>query len=232
MRIAIVDDEQIERDKLHEYLIKFGQETRTTLEISSFCSGDQLLKDYRLIYDIILFDIQMPGTNGMDSAKQIRKIDKGVTILFVTNVAQYAIEGYEVEAVDYVLKPILYPDFAIKMKKAFRKVAQKEDNTISVDTVDGMKNIRLSEIFYVEVMSHYLSYHTKAGEFKSRGSLKIVEAQLIPYNFFRMHKCYIVNLKYITALKTKEIMIDNIPLPLGRAYKDTFLQEYMRYIRG
>ena len=232
MKIAIVDDEQIERNKLQEYIKKFSEETGTTLDIYSFSSGDQLLQDYRLVYDIIMFDIEMSGTNGMDTAKQIRKIDKRVTILFITNLAQYAIEGYDVEAIDYILKPVTYLDFAMKMRRAFRKVSQKEDNTILVETVEGVKTFRLSEIYYLEVLAHYLIYHTKSGDFKLRGSLKDAEAQMIPYNFFRIHKCYIVNFKYITAVKSKEIIIDDIPLPLGRAYKETFMQEYMRYIKG
>lgn len=232
MKIAIVDDEHIERNRLQGYIKKFSEETGIALEICSFSSGEELLHDYRLIYDIILLDIEMVGTNGMDVAKQIRKIDKGVIILFITNLASYAIEGYKVEAVDYVLKPVAYLDFAMKIRRAVRKVSQKEDNTISVDTVDGLKVFPVSEIYYVEVLSHYLIYHTKSGDFKSRGSLKVAEAQMIPYNFFRSHKCYIINFKYITAVKAKEIIVDNTILPLGRAYKETFMQEYMRYIKG
>lgn len=232
MRIAIVDDEQFERDTLQENINKFSAETGAAIEVVCFCSGDELLENYRFIYDIILFDIEMPGTNGMDVAKKIRQIDRKVTILFVTNMAQYAINGYEVEAVDYMLKPITYFDFSMKMKKAIRKVAQKIDNIISVDTVEGLRNFRVLDIIYVEVISHYLIYHTASGNYKARATMKAQEAVLISYNFFRAHKSYLVNLNYINEIRTKEIVVGATALPLGRAYKDSLLQEYMRFIKG
>lgn len=132
MRIAIVDDEEIERNRLQEYLEKYEEENRVVLNVDNFSSGDQLMKNYRLAYDIILFDVDMPGTNGMETAKRIREVDANVVMLFVTNIAQYAIDGYEVEAVDYILKPIAYYDFSMKFKRAVRRAVQKQEVRVSI----------------------------------------------------------------------------------------------------
>ena len=103
MRIAIVDDEQAMREQLTKYIGQYAGEKRLALDTCLFPSGDVLLKSQDRDFDIIVFDIDMPGTNGLDTARKIRETDENVVILFVTNIAQYAINGYEVDAVDYML---------------------------------------------------------------------------------------------------------------------------------
>lgn len=93
MRIAIVDDEKIERERLTQYVRQFSEESGIEMETAAFSSGDAFMEHYQKVYDIIIFDIDMPGTNGIDTARRLRKIDTSVTIIFVTNIAQYAING-------------------------------------------------------------------------------------------------------------------------------------------
>ncbi len=101
------------RKQLSDYVYKFGKENSIPVETVTFGSGDEILDGYKPEYGVIIFDIDMPGMNGMDTARKIREMDEKVVILFVTNIAQYAINGYEVEAVEYILKPIGYFDFAL-----------------------------------------------------------------------------------------------------------------------
>ena len=103
MRIAIVDDEKLERERLQQYVQQFSEESGVEMETVTFASGDTFLEAYQKVYDIIIFDIDMPGTNGIDTARKLRQTDTDVTIIFVTNIAQYAINGYEVDAVDLSL---------------------------------------------------------------------------------------------------------------------------------
>lgn len=232
MNVAIVDDEQKERDLLCEYCSKYASEAGAKIDTVIFNSGDALLSDYKVYFDIIIFDIDMPGTNGMDTAKRIREVDKNVTILFMTNIAQYAIDGYAVEAVDYVIKPIGYYEFSMKFQKAISKAAQKKSHTIVLDTVEGMRHVKTSEIWYVEVMSHYLLFHVDGAVYKVRGSMKEQMEILIPYNFCRVHKSYLVNLEYVEEIQTKSVLVKTDEVPLGRMFKDELMQEYMRYLRG
>ena len=137
MRIAIVDDEQAMREQLAEYIKKYADEQHLQLDTCSLPSGDALLQSEDRAFDIIIFDIDMPGTSGLDTARKIRETDENVVILFVTNIAQYAINGYEVDAVDYIIKPVGYYDFAMKFQKAVRRAGRTQSNRIVIDTVNG-----------------------------------------------------------------------------------------------
>lgn len=232
MNVAIVDDEQKERSLLTEYCKQYAAKSGAKINTTVFDCGDALLNDYKVYFDIIIFDIDMPGTNGMDAAKQIREVDKNVTILFMTNIAQYAIDGYAVEAVDYIIKPVGYYEFSMRFQKAVSKAAQKKNHTIVIDTVDGVRHMKTSEIWYVEVMSHYLLFHTETGVYKARGSMKEQMEVLVPYHFCRVHKSYLVNLAHVTEIQAKDVLVETDEIPLGRSFKDNLMQEYMRYIRG
>ena len=141
MLIGIIDDEAQERQRLRGYLEQFGGECSRSFQIREFPSGDHLLADYRPLYDILIFDIDMPGLSGMETARRVRATDPDVVILFVTNIAQYAINGYEVEAVDYIIKPIGYYDFTMKFRRALAKAEKRGGNSIMLDTVEGQKKV-------------------------------------------------------------------------------------------
>ena len=121
MRIAVVEDEQEQRDLLSGYIQKFAQETNTQHTVDLFENGLKLLEDFKPEYDIILLDIEMPGINGMETAEQIRALDENVVLMFITNMAQYAVGGYSVGALDFVLKPINYTTFSIRFSRAVKR---------------------------------------------------------------------------------------------------------------
>ncbi len=237
MRVAVVDDEKRERDTLRAYLNRFAGGTSSRFDVDEFPSGDALLDDFRLVYDIILFDVDMPGTNGISTARQVRELDESVTILFITNMAQYAINAFEVEAADYIIKPVEYFDFAMKFRRAIKRAVRRSQRELTLDTVDGLQKINISSIIYVEALSHYLTYHIKRQDATSarievRGSIGEHEAMLKPYNFCRIHKSYLVNLAHVDVIRTFEVSVDGMGIPIGRRYKRGLMQEYLRYVRG
>ncbi len=230
MRIAIVDDEQAMREQLAEFVARFAGERHLVLDTCPLPSGDALLDSPDRNFDILLFDIDMPGTSGLDAARRIRETDENVVILFVTNIAQYAINGYEVDAVDYIIKPIGYYDFAMKFQKAVRRAERNRGNTLFIDTVNGPVALRTEEILYVEVMAHYLIYHTVDREYRVRASMKEHEDALRGYYFARCHKSYLINLKHLKSINASEAIVGEYSIPLGRAYKDSLLTDYMSYL--
>ena len=233
INVAVIDDLASERETLKSYLARMELEGKQSFSVKYYTCSEEVLDDTENKFDIMIFDIDMPGMNGMDAAREIRRRDNNVAIMFVTNVAQYAINGYEVDAVDYVLKPISYYDFVMKINRAINKVAIKKDSSIVVDSLDGVCSLRISEIIYVEVMLHYVIYHTKSGDFRSRASMKDVEKELFLHGFRRCHKSYLVNLKYVKMIKTLEIEIDGgTIIPISRKWKNEFMQEYITYIKG
>lgn len=232
MRVAVVDDEQEIREQLAEYIRRFSEESGVELEVVPFSSGDSFLEKYTMSYDIIIFDIDMPGTNGMDTARRLRTIDQNVTIIFMTNIAQYAINGYEVDAVDYIIKPVGYYDFSMKFHRTVAKAAQKKEHVIKIETTEGIRRLRVAAIVYVEVRSHYLYYYTVRSIYKSRGNMQDVKKELSKYSFVQIHRSYIVNLRYVEKVKSGEIVARGMSLPVGRAYKELAKQKYMQYVRG
>lgn len=238
MRVAIVDDEQIERETLQGYLSRFAEESGNPIEVDQYASGDALLKDYRLIYDIILFDIDMPGTNGINTAREVRLQDEAVTILFVTNIAQYAINAFEVEAVDYIIKPVEYYDFAMKFRRAMKRAAHHGTRMINLVTSKGNCRIRTSDIIYVEALDHSLTYHLQEMSGDSvdleikRENMRSHESLLKPYNFCRVHKSYLVNLAQIKMVRPNDLLAGDSVIPVGRSYKKDLMTEYLRFVRG
>lgn len=232
MKIGIVDDELEMRTQLEAYVRRYGEEAGLRLQTACFLSGDALLASAEEGFDILIFDVDMPGRSGLETAREIRARDERVTILFVTNMAQYAINGYEVEAVDYVIKPIGYYDFSMKLRRAIKRARQNRPMVLVVDTLGGPVRLEVSDILYVEVMGHYLSYETKTGSFRVRGSMKEHEPELKKHGFARSHKSYVVNLANTENIQAGELTVCGRSVPLGRAYKDSFLAAYMQYLRG
>ena len=235
MKIAIVDDEQLQRDTIQDYIHRYSTENGVAADVIQHSSGEELLRTFEDQYDVIIFDVDMPGRSGLDIAKEIRERGSDAVILFITNMAQYAINGYEVDAVDYVIKPIGYYDFAMKFSKAAKRVRKNDSKLIALECVDGMRSVMISKIIYVEIMGHYLVYHDKENDFKVRGSMAEHSSELLAYGFVRIHKSYLVNLKYLDNLKANEAVLRgkaNIVLPIGRAYKESRIKAYLDYLKG
>lgn len=152
MKIIIVEDELIWQEKLREYLLKFSLESKIECKISIYNDGDSFLKDYKKDADLIFMDIELGKNkiNGMEVSKKLREFDNNVLLIFVTNMSQFAVEGYEVDAIDFIVKPLNYYSFKMKIEKACRiigKEASSKNKMISVE--NGTKNIMSSEILYI-----------------------------------------------------------------------------------
>lgn len=232
MKVAVIDDEKEVRQMLCEYVGLFSEDADVKIETVSFPSGNELLKNYRQVWDILIFDIDMPGISGMETARQIRAKDSNVVILFITNVAQYAIEGYGVDAVDYILKPINYYEFSMKFHRAVAKASRAGERAMMIDTVEGTRRVRIGEILYIEVMAHYIYVHTVKRDFKVRGNMRDWEKELNAFGFCRIHKSYLVNLQKIESIQGKELTVCGYSIPISRNYRDYFMQEYMKFYKG
>lgn len=235
MNISIVDDQPAELAALKENLNRFAGEQHEIFEITEFSSADAFLKDLQKnikACQLVILDIDMPGTNGMDAAKKMRTVSADIAIMFITNMPQYALEGYSVDAVDYSLKPIQYPDFVLKMKKALRYIARSQDPKIAVQTPDEVVLVHASDIYYVESRLHYLTYHTKAGNFRSRDTLNHAEKTLSGINFSRCSASYLVNLRYLESMRGDDIVVNGELLRVSRGKRQTFREDFTRYMSG
>lgn len=232
MRIAIVDDNEKDRQELLGCLRRYASESGTECSYEVFGSAIDFLSGYRYEYDLIIFDIDMPGMSGIEGAKELRKKDPNVTLMFVTNMPQYAIEAYSVEAMDYVLKPISYPDFNLKMKKAERYILRSASAPLLLQTPTGAVKRLTSDILFVESRQHYLFYHTAGDVFKVRGKLGDIEASLLPYHFARAGESYLVNLAHLKALDGNDIIVGSERVPISRRHREAFLSAFTRFMGG
>ena len=154
IHIAIVEDEMNYVRTLEDYIQRYRQEKQEEIRVSIFADGEDITENYDGQFDIILMDIQMRFMDGMTAAEKIRDLDREVVILFITNMIQYAVKGYEVDAMDYVLKPVEYFAFSQKLDKAIGRISRNTQKYIAIPTTDGMKKVAVSDIYYIESLGH------------------------------------------------------------------------------
>lgn len=230
LRCLIIDDKPLAVDILADYVHKtsFLQLVGST---TNPLEGLDWLREKQV--DLVLLDIQMPALNGL----QLMKI-AGRQRLFILTTAypDYALEGYEHDVVDYLLKPISFDRFYRAAEKALRlsqhmpAPAVQTATTPITDTADYLfvktehriQRIVLKELLYAESLQNYVSLHTVEGRMLTLQTLKSIEEQLPAASFCRVHRSYIVNLRHITSVEKSRIFISNTVIPVGDKYRDEF----------
>ena len=231
IRLAIVEDDELYCRELQEYLHRFEEENREKFQIKVFRDGDEIAGNYRAEYDIILMDIEMCFVDGMTAAEEIRHSDKAVEIIFITNSPQYAIQGYKVGAMDYILKPVSYYAFSESLRSALERRKRRGNKEFIILTVPGgRRRLDVSRILYVEVMDHDLIYHTLDGEITLRGSMRETEKELAAYDFFQCNKGFLVNLEHVEAIRKNEVLVGKELIPVSRARKKAFMDALNLYL--
>ena len=223
LTIAVVEDEEKYKKELDAFLCRFSEETGSQLKVAHFSDGDEIAQEYAGGMDIILMDIQMRFMDGMTAARRIRERDGAVVIIFITNRVDYAVQGYQVDALDYILKPLNY--FALKeaLLRAIKRLPAKAGKTITLQSASGFLRLETENITYVESIGHHLIYHTKQGEHTVRQNMLEAEKLLADDHFFRIHKGYLVNLRHVSSVQGNDCIVDGMLLPISRAKKNEFM---------
>ncbi len=230
--IAIVEDEKEYADTLADYIRRYSKETGVATRFELLGDGMSFIDEYDSRFDIVLMDIAMPHMNGMDAAKRLREKDKNVCLIFIMTLFGYAVKGYEVNALDFVVKPTNYELMKIKLDKAIASV-KKSELSYTVATPTEMRRILLADILYIESVKHYLYFHTTDGEsVRMRGSLKDIAEFFVGNGFAFLSGSLLVSLPHVDSFKGSEIKINGELLPIARAYKSKFLQQLSAYIGG
>ena len=232
-RIGIAEDDPGYQETLKNMLSRFQEEENIAFDIKMFSDGMALAEHYTPVYDILLLDISMPLLDGMKTAESIRRKDPAVLIIFITNMKQFAIESYKVEAFDYVLKPVSYFALKTKLKKALSIIEGQIHRYLLLHTDGSAVRVDIADIYYIEVYNHKLTFHTESGDFQVSASLKSCESQLDGCHFSRCNKCYLVNLSHVTYISGDTVTITNgDSLTLSRLRKKEFLLAITDYYGG
>ncbi len=237
--IAIVEDEVENREQIRDFIEQYSREKNVPVSTRLFEDAPSLLQVIRgkagadsQVFDIIFFDIDMPVLNGMEAAELVRKVDENVVIVFITNLKHYAIQGYSVGALDYVLKPIDYYSFSLRMARAIERVKKKQTTEILLPVGERMIRLDSAEIYYIESANRMLNYHTEKGTFEVRGTMKSCEEELADYHFVKCNHWYLVNLKHVSAINQNTVTVAGYELEISRRNKSAFTKAVTDYIAG
>lgn len=205
-RILMVEDDEVEAESLRHSLERYARENSLEFKITWVRTALDIATD-SVKYDLIFMDIGLPGINGMEAATLIRTYDSETPIIFVTNLAQYAVRGYEVDALDFVLKPVSYYNFKMRMDKAMRVIRRSVGKSIVVTAHDGLRVIPTSELVAVEISNHSLVYHLSqdAEPVVVRGSLSKAEEELADAPFVRISNSCLLNMAFVHTVKGSEV---------------------------
>lgn len=229
IRIAIVEDEREYRETLKAYTERFGREENQEFQITLFEDGALLAESYKPVWDVILMDIKMKRMDGMKAAEKIRQADPEVLIIFITTMGQYAVKGYEVDALDFVLKPVTYGQFSSKLKKAVVMFQKKVEKCLFLPDSSGKERVSTAEILFIEVKNHNLYIVSERKTYVIRYSMQKMEKELEEYHFVRCNNSYLVNLKNVTGIQKDSVWTGNYELPISRPKKKQFLKAVSDY---
>lgn len=225
LRIAIVEDEADCAQKLQDYIHRYSEEHGLEVAVTWFPDGMDLAEDYTPEWDILFLDIQMAHLDGMETARRIRRQDADVTLVFIANLAKYAIQGYEVDASDYILKPLEYDRFQVRMDKLNTRLSRKQERYIVLPLAEQKLRVAVDDILYAEVIDHDLQVVTAKQRYFMRGTLQELERLLDGQGFSRCNRCYLVNLRRVTGVEKDAVRMGEHILPISRPRKKQFLQE-------
>ena len=232
IKIATVEDSQQDRTHFNECLEEISKATQITFSVDSFSSGEEFLShENNQDYQIVFLDIELPKMNGMETAKEFRKTNTSTILIFLTNYIQYAVDGYEVNAFDYILKPLNYYSFYMKFQRVIRKLSMTKNMNLKFNTNEGIRFINTTEIRYIEIMGHNLVILTNEGNIESVGILNTLEKELKNYDFSRCSASSLINMSYIQGIYgDKVILKTGESIHIGRTKKKQFLNDVALYI--
>jgi len=234
IKICLLEDEAIQVRILKEYLNRFRmQHEDFAYALDIYDRALDLLEHYPRDADLLFLDIRLPDLSGMETAHRIRQVDANVMIIFVTNLTQYAIEGYSVNAFDYILKPLAYNSFSSKLERALRMLSDRtSDITLDLRTRDGGRRVSADSITYIEISNHDILVHIGTEQIRQWGTLSKFEDQLREAHFVRCNSSYLVNLKYVQKIFGDQVLVGGDTLSISRPRRKEFLNALAQYKGG
>ena len=232
IRAAIIEDERESQDQLQAYMERYGAENGVSFSLARYEDGLDFTEDFRSQYDIIFCDIMMKHMDGMKTAEYIRQRDSRVIIVFITNLAEYAIRGYEVDAIGYLLKPINYNLFSRYLGKALGIIDRRELKYLVLKEKKGMRELPLADICYFLYEKHYIYVHMVDRTERIYLSMRELEVSLTDSGFVRCNSGCIVNLKYVQAQRGSDIVVNGDTLVISRSRRKEFSRQLAEYLGG
>lgn len=206
-RVLIVEDEAEAAKSLEALVRRYGKEHGLDLEIAWAQTAPAMFEDHRH-HDVCLLDIDLPAINGMDAARLLRTYDQRLRIIFVTNLALYAVRGYEVDALGFIVKPATYAAVSMNLDRAFRDIRLDARATFLVPDNDNVHIVDFSTFLYAEAGRHKVAYHLAGGKTLTvRGTLRELEERLADAPVIRVSRALLVNMDMVSALRGDDLVM-------------------------
>ncbi len=210
IKIAIVENEPQQIKASKEMIERYFKDTSYRYEIEAFENGYDFLEENMTSFDIIFMDIDMPGINGMETATKIRQKNIQTPLIFVTNLPQYAIDGYKVNALDFILKPMTFADLSLAMKRALSLISKEENGEFVLNIHGALTKFKATDVLYIDMSKHDVNIHKSDNTTVIfRSSLNKIEPLLDKRIFFKCNSGCIVNLNKITYMKGDILIMEN-----------------------
>jgi DNA-binding LytR/AlgR family response regulator len=222
MKIAIIEDNPLDSDALMALLQKYASQNNDRAEIHEFPSGEDFLVDGPSDFDLIFLDIQMREQNGIEIARIIRKSNQRVVIVFVTNNPEYSLDGYSVEAMDYLIKPVRMEILDRVLKKVLQKLEVTDRMCLTIHSHDGFFVVNYGDICFIEFANRKLLVETKTGPITCMGTMQAME-EMLPGNFFRVHSGFLINLRAVERLKGQDVIVAGRQIPISKHRRKEFV---------
>ncbi len=233
MKIAICDDERTQIEHLTQKLSVFAESRHKHFEIAAFPSAEAFLFAYRenRDFDILFLDIEMQGKNGLQLAREVRADNETVQIVFITGYPDYIGEGYDVDALHYLLKPVRTEKLFEVCDRALEAL-EKQPRFHLLPVGKEVVRVYEKDILYAETQGHYLHLHTKKGIYRLRMTLPELAVRLGD-GFFKCSRSFLVGLLHVARItKTSVILENGTDLPLGKGQYDAINESLIRFLRG
>lgn len=224
LHIAICDDEEGFISQFTLLLNQWSKETGTEIKISTFKSGLELISNYNPSIELLFLDIQMKVMDGLHTAQRLREIDKKLSIIFLTSLSQYSLEGYKYQADDYIIKPIKYVRLKDEMNFWLKRHKNDPSPFIVINNDKGKYRIILNDIRYIETFNRNLMVHAQ-DDIICYKTMREMEKSLINQGFCRCHSSYLVNMLYIKRIKKLEIVLTTGEIiPISQPRRKSFIE--------
>ena len=228
--VAIVEDTAFDRKVLRDCLKQYEAETGAAFQVWEYADGQAFLDQCPQAPDLIFMDIVMGQLDGMSTARKLRLQNEKSMLIFVTSMLQYAVQGYSVDATDFLVKPLSYPIFKLCMDRAVKKLRQDAPARLSFSNREGSFAIPAAELCYVESLDHKVFLHTMEKTIPVDTSLAAVEKLVATLPFFRCHVSYLVNLAHVERISGNDVWVHGDRLAISRYRRTEFLDAWSAWL--
>lgn len=229
IRICIVEDDERDMRLLRDALERFASECGIAADIVAFRDGAEIIERYPAHTDIVFLDIEMDGLDGLSAAHALRARDEEVLIFFVTNMIQFALEGYTVNASAYIVKPLRYPLFSSHMQRALQTLEHRRERFVTLRSGREQVFVNSNKITHVETSQKRSLVHTESNSIPCSEALQSIEKKLDPSQFFRVHASFLVNLAYVDTVTPKDVIVRGTTIPVSKHRKHFFMKVLADY---